>query len=354
MIALSTALTGLSEPIWLVALILLVFGALQCERLWTRARRRSGREPGALAYLLDGLVIVGTVLVLVGAATLFLKGLTTIAAMLGGLLNNERVGPLVVGIALALGLALVLARIASGRRAAQDSVGAGAMELPSIYPALSATEVDLADLPEQQLGDGPPQVRIEEQSVPALSMMRERWQPAAATAASVPTSFLDLAEPRAQSRTRSRFALASTLLTLALVVMLVGGAVLFRRPLIDMLAGVASNATAGPVSGASSVQPAANVGAVAASVASAPTAASRTATAAPLPTSAAQGAAQKRVISNGLNLRAQPGTDQQVIVVLKQGDLVTVFNDARLIQGATWVKVRAGELEGWVDQSLLE
>ena len=41
-------------------------------------------------------------------------------------------------------------------------------------------------------------------------------------------------------------------------------------------------------------------------------------------------------------MRAQPGTDQQVVVVLKQGDTVMVFNDARLIHGATWVKVRAG------------
>ena len=75
--------------------------------------------------------------------------------------------------------------------------------------------------------------------------------------------------------------------------------------------------------------------------------------AAPLPASDAQGA-QKRVKSNGLNLRAQPGTDQQVVVVLKQGDTVTVFTDARLIRDAIWVKVRAGDYEGWVDQSLLE
>jgi len=42
------------------------------------------------------------------------------------------------------------------------------------------------------------------------------------------------------------------------------------------------------------------------------------------------------------------------VMVLKQDDAVIVFTDARLIQGATWVKVRAGVNEGWVDQSLLE
>ena len=73
----------------------------------------------------------------------------------------------------------------------------------------------------------------------------------------------------------------------------------------------------------------------------------------PLSASDAQ-AVQKRVKSNGLNLRALPGTDQQVVVVLKQGDMVIVFTDARLIRDAIWVKVRAGDYQGWVDQSLLE
>jgi hypothetical protein len=176
----------------------------------------------------------------------------------------------------------------------------------------------------------------------------------------VPTSFLDLAEPHAQLQARSRFALASTLLTLALVVVLVSGAVLFRRPLINMLAGMdAAPVTADTGSresfdqaDAGAENAAANVGA-AASVVSAPTAASQPTPAALQPASDAQ-AAQKRVKSNRLNLRAQPGIDQQVVVVLKQGDIVTVFNDARLIQGATWVKVRTGDFEGWVDQSLLE
>ena len=121
MIALSTGLTVFSEPLLLVVLIALVFGALEGERAWTRSRRRRGLEPGAVAYLLDGLVIIGAVLALVGAAMLFVEGLTSIAALVGGVIDGERVGLLIVGMALALGLALALARAASGRRAAQDA-----------------------------------------------------------------------------------------------------------------------------------------------------------------------------------------------------------------------------------------
>jgi len=186
--------------------------------------------------------------------------------------------------------------------------------------------------------------------------MQERWQPGAVSTASVPTSFLDLAEPRSKQPERSRFALASTLLVLALLVMVVSSAFLFRHQLINILAGMeASYGDAVATSpGASPSQPdagsaAANISA-AAPVASVPTAASLPA---PLPASDAQGA-QRRVKSNGLNMRALPGIDQTVVAVLKQGDIVTVFTDARLIQGATWVKVRAGDNEGWVDQSLLE
>jgi hypothetical protein len=178
----------------------------------------------------------------------------------------------------------------------------------------------------------------------------------------VPTSFLDLAEPHSNTPAHPRFALASTLLMLALVVMLVSSTVLFRHQLINILSGMeASNGDGVEAGSAPSSQAdvgagnaAANVGAAAAPAATAPTVASQPApTAAPLSASDAPGV-QKHVKSNGLNVRALPGTDQQVVVVLKQGDTVILFTDARLIRDAIWVKVRAGDYEGWVDQSLLE
>jgi hypothetical protein len=366
MIGLSTGLTVFSEPLVLAALIALVFGALEGERIWTRSRRRRGLEPGAVAYLLDGLVIVGVALALVGAITLFVKGLAFIVAMVGEVIDGERVGLLIVGMALALGLALALARVASGRRAARDSAIASAAVTPPINPGALAAEAPLAGASEQQLAYAPlPRERFEEPPPPALAMMQERWQPADRPAASVPTSFLDLIEPHSNTPARSRFALASTLLILALTVMLVSSAVLFRHQLMNILSGMEAS-YGGVVEAGSSAPPnqpdigaenaAANVGAAAASAASAPTVSSQPAAvvpAAPLSASDAQGA-QKRVKSNGLNLRALPGTDQQVVVVLKQGDIVIVFTDARLIRDAIWVKVRAGDYEGWVDQSLLE
>ena len=357
MIALSTGLTGFSGPVLLVALIILVVGALEGERIWTRSRRRRGLGPGVVTYLLDGLVIIGLVLALVGVATLFVESLTSMAAVVGGVINGERVGLLIVGMALALGLALALARAASGRRTAQDVASASTVVALPTDLGPTAAEARLAVATEQPGAYAPsPYERFE---APPLAMMQERWQPGAASAAGVPTSFLDLKESRSNKPARSRFALASTLLVLALVVMVVSSAFLFRHQLIGILAGMetsyggvasASNSSPPSLAAADTANAAADVGAAAASVVSAPTAASQ---AAPLPAGDAQ-AAQKRVKSNGLNLRAQPGTDQQVVAVLTQGDIVTVFNDARLIQGATWVKVRAGDFEGWVDQRLLE
>ena len=365
MMALSAGLTVFGDPFLIMALIALIVGALEGERRWTRSRRRRGLTPGAMAYLLDGLVIVGAVLVLVGAATLFAEGLTSIATIVGGVIDGERVGLLIVGMALALGLALGLARAASGRRAAQGLPIASAGVAPPVVPGALTTEARLAAATDPQLAYAPPpRERFEDPSAP-LAMMQERWQPGAVSVASVPSSFLDIGEPRSNKPARSRFALASTLLTLALVVMLVSSAILFRHQLMGILVGMEASyggrATAG--AGVSPSQPdagaqnaAADVGAAAAPTASTPISASQpepAVPAGPLPSGDAQ-RAQKRVRSNVLNLRAQPGTDQQVVLVLKQGDLVSVFTDARLIGGATWVKVRAGEYEGWVDQSLLE
>ncbi len=362
MIALSTGLAIFSEPMLLVTLIALVFGALEGEHIWTRSRRRRGLSPGAVAYLLDGLVIVGIALALAGAATLFVEGLTSIVAIIGQRIDGERVGLLIVGLALTLGLALVLTRFASGRRAAQDSAIARAAITPPIDPGATAAEAFLPGASEQQYAYAAlPHEPLEDQPVPSLAMMHERRVPAAAD---VPTSFLGLVRPRSNTPVRARLALASTLLVLALVVVFVSGSILFRHGLINILSGM--EASYGGVVAAGSVptslpdagaeNAAADVGAAAGLAASAPTVVAQPAAvapAAPLSASDAQGV-QKRVKSNGLNLRALPGTDQQVVAVLKQGDVLIVFTDARLIRDTIWVKVRAGSYEGWVDQSLLE
>jgi hypothetical protein len=292
MTALSTGLTGLSQPAVLVALFALVIGALEGERMWTGGRRRRSLGPGALAYLLDMLVIIGTLLVLVGIVTLFVGGLTSIASVVGGVINGERVGLLIVGMALALGLALALARAASGRRAAQELARANAALMLSSNLGPAVAETRLAVAAEQPMVYVPQPYERYEAPPPPLAMMQERWRPGAASAASVPTSFLDIKEPSVSQPARSRFALASTLLALALVVMVVSGSLLFRHQLMNVLAGMEAaygdvvnvGSSAPPSQPAAGAENAADVGA-AVSVASAPTAASL---AAPLPASDAQ------------------------------------------------------------------
>jgi len=161
----------------------------------------------------------------------------------------------------------------------------------------------------------------------------------------VPTSFLDLAEPSANKPARSRF--IPGLLTLALVVLLVSGAVLFRSQVSAALFGMDRSGEAVAITSGGTIQPNAGTVNAAANVSAA------VPTSAPLPANDAQGE-RKHVKSDGLNVRALPGTDQQVVAVLAKGDAVVVFTDARLLHDTLWVKVRAGAYEGWVDQSLLE
>src|SRR4051794_10383917 len=187
--ALSLELTIFGEPLFLPMLIALAAAALQGERAWSRARRGRGLEPGAVAYLLDGLVIVGVALAIAAGATLFVQGLKSIAMLLGGVVDGERVGMLIVGMALALGLALALARIASARRVSQAAAGVQ----PSIGLEASVAQAGMVGAP-AALAYEPPRESFEEQ--PGLAMLQQRWQPSDTPAASAPTSFLDLVEPR--------------------------------------------------------------------------------------------------------------------------------------------------------------
>jgi hypothetical protein len=341
MIALSNGLTVFGDPVLVVGLIALTFAFLETERAWTRSRRRRGFEPGAAAYLLDGLVLAGVVLVLVGISILFIGGLKSIAHLLGGVFDGEQVGLLIVGAVLAIGLALTLVRVARGRRAGRDTVRAA---------AVGAAPLGYQPAPTPAPAPAPGELAAEE-DLPPLALLQERWQPTARAAANMPTSFLEIGQPQAAAAARSRFAFALSLLTLAFVALLVSGAILFRGQLISMLSGLDSSggqvAAIGNDQGAAQPnmtveQPAVNV-----------SSADQPAAPAPAPANDTPGGT-KRVKSDELNVRARPGVDQQVVVVLTKGVSVTVLTDMRLIDNAVWVKVRVGDQEGWVDQSLLE
>lgn len=55
-----------------------------------------------------------------------------------------------------------------------------------------------------------------------------------------------------------------------------------------------------------------------------------------------------------INVRAGPGTSYGVSTKLAQGDSVICCIDRKQIQdGGTWVRIRAGDVEGWVNEKLL-
>ncbi len=54
-----------------------------------------------------------------------------------------------------------------------------------------------------------------------------------------------------------------------------------------------------------------------------------------------------------LNLRSGPGTEYSVVTKLSQGDSVICLERAQSRDGTTWVRIRAGSFEGWVNQKLL-
>jgi len=361
MIALLNGLTLFGEPVVLLVLIALAFACLETERAWTRKRRRHGLEPGAISYLLDGLVLSGVALVLVGIGTLVIAVLTSIARLLGGVFHGEQPGLLIVAIAAAVGLTLALVWIASRRRAAQNIVRAGEFSAPLVGLSANVAEVGLASPAEYQPAYAPtPRLLQDEEPSPPLALLQERWQPGAAPAASAPTSFLELAQPQSVAPARSRFAFVRPLLMLALVALLVSGAILFRGQLIGLFSGpdTSGGVVAVTRSGEGAIQPdtsgeqpAVIVSGAGLPAASAPTAVSQVV--APPPANEAQ-SGTKRVKSDNLNVRAQPGIGQQVVLVLTKGSAVTVLTDARLISDTIWVKVRVGDQEGWVDQSLLE
>lgn len=73
-------------------------------------------------------------------------------------------------------------------------------------------------------------------------------------------------------------------------------------------------------------------------------------TARPAPTISTQVA---YVNSINLNLRSGPGVRYSVLKVLPQGTQVLVFDDRRYADHATWVRVKVGSQEGWVNQEHL-
>lgn len=302
----------LSSPSLIVALLVFGLVTLELERAWTRARRRANAYPGALAYLLDGLVVLSVV-----------ASIAMFVARLGSAWMSGGVRPL-AGLA-AIG-AITIATVALVRRRAgqpgQATASAdGGAEEPVAAPAM------------------PVQSDPDEPASELLLYQKRR----ARVALAHPRSFLDLAAPAAAPEARPkrrRGALVAALIVLVATGALAGGALLFRQQATDLLSRARQIALrVAAASGTAPPEPAAGLSAIGAR-ATAP------------PATPAQTIMQ--VKSASLNLRAEPGTDQPVVLVLAKGEAVTLLNETRIVRQSAWVKVRVGDRVGWVSRTLLE
>ena len=361
MTELTYLLSTFGNPWLVLGLLALAVVLLDIERWWTRARRRRGRRVGAPAYALDALAIASAVLATASAAALLARGIIAVALLTGELLGwigtqaRAYSGMLVAIIAcialVAVGVALARSRLRRPRAhpdlseqppvttsTVESSRADVAIVLPTVPQALdqppggTTQMAPLIVAPSLAQANAVPTAsspriitaQADEPTEPltSLSMLGHNRRPYRSTAPQ-PQSFLTSAPEPDKRRSRLPLALA----TLALIGLSVYGFV-FRQQVVGLLPALrpaTSEVTAAALS-------------LPTSIPAAPTA--------PL--------VSRHVKSDTLNLRARPGTDQQVIAKLTHGATVLLLDETATVDGRTWVRVRAGEQEGWVSQDLLE
>jgi hypothetical protein len=368
MIELISTLSILGDPWLALAWLALAVALLETERWWTRRQRRCGRHVGILAYILDGLVIAGAVLATASGLSLLARGIIAVAQLAGELLSwagtqaRAYSWPLIAIVA-TIGFIAASVRLARRPRAHPDpneqkSTVTSALESdhadlasarsPSLQPLEQPTGAT-SQLPAQVIARplahataaptaATPRVIMAQTEEPtealsSLSMLghnRRSYTPAAPQ----PQSFLTNAPKVDKQRPPMRLALA----TLMLIGMSLGGFV-FRTQIASLflsLRPATSEVTAAALSRPTFEPAIAGESTSAPAIPTTPTLISR------------------HVKSDMLNLRAHPGTDQQVIARLARGASVLLLGERMTVEGRTWVRVRADEQEGWVSQDLLE
>jgi hypothetical protein len=338
----STGLWVLASPWVLAVLIVFGLGALEGERQWTRMRRQAAANPGPVAYAIDGLALAAAVLFAIGVVLLVARALLGLLQLVGagvGWMGQRAAdNPWALAIVTMVCLVGVGGAVLLRRRAGRARL--------AVLPVLGADARPAA--PRAERADsavGLPEERVAPAVADALdgvSMFQNRPRPAGGTTGH-PRSFLDIpradAPPASAPKRRPRVVPA---LVALLVVALVGGAVVYRAPLTELLAGATGGRVASATAGATAMPTGAAL------VESQPTALAAPTAAAPIQ------AATRHVKSDSLNLRAGPGTDQPVLAVLAKGDAVALLDDNQLVGDTTWIKVRAGDREGWVSEKLLD
>jgi hypothetical protein len=73
----------------------------------------------------------------------------------------------------------------------------------------------------------------------------------------------------------------------------------------------------------------------------------------PSPTRGADPPYWRVVAPDGVRMRASPGTNTEIIQVLRNGEVVTNLDQRQTVGGLPWQRVALGSTEGWVDAEYL-
>lgn len=333
-----TALAAtLGSPSILLALVLSAVSLLELERRWTRARRFAGMPAGAPALVLDGLVILATLLAVIGGVLMLIRAIVSALqytfAQINGLTLpiNGTIAGLVAGFTIALLILVVLIRRMTVRTpSSRPSAHAGDVQthllalkgsaLPSAAPLLALPEA----APSGNLEEEPPLVmlRTRRPTTHPVSAPEQPRTPETVTAQPGP------------DRRRLPW---SVVIVIALLATGVAG-VAYRDAVLTMASSVVEQMMEFSAPASSTADTPMN-----------PTSPPMTATIAPPPAPQILQVAVER-----LNLRAGPGTSYPVVKTLKRGDDVESLGETAGSGEDVWVRVRAGTQEGWVFRAFLQ
>lgn len=364
--------TFLGSPLAIVIALAIAAAALEIERRWTRSRRFRGQTVGELAFALDILTLLGVLLAIVGLILALFRIITAWLQSAGSLISAMPwlaaiVGGIATGAILTLLVMFVFLRRAFLNRQTTpaataaiptDSVVSGDLAIPRTprapeqaepvmpapiqQPPLQSRVVPPPHIYREAPPDSQPSAPVSDISAtrapdlpevePALVMLRRRTPPPSTP--TQPESFS--ASPAATVAPRH-----FNWIPVVLAILVLGAALgyYFRDPVMAAISNLPlpqTVATSASVAAQATVVPQATV---------APT---------PIPTEPTATPQVLRVAVDRLNLRAGPGTDQAVVATLERAAEVRLLGETSGSGEETWVKVRAGDVEGWIYRAFLE
>ena len=326
------------SPSIIIALVLGAIGLLELERIWTRTRRFAGRPVGAPAFVLDGLALLAALLAFVGGVLALTRMVIEVVSPIfehtKGLI--EQIDGTAAGLATGSLIALLVSMLLIRRLSSHTS----APSRESISEATASEGRSIRSAPALPVADGLPVPSgnvVEPGEEPPLVMLRTRRPPQRPVLhpAPIPTVEPALTPPRPGHR---RLHWSAVIVATLLVFGATG--FVYRDTIIQTVAAwqfpTTSLVISRPTEG--SVFPT--------TLPAVPSVEAHTA-----PTPAPQ---LRYVVVERLNLRAGPGVGYPVITTLKRGDEVVALGETAGSGEDMWVRVRAGEQEGWVFRAFLQ